>query len=46
MIESPEVNPHTCGQLIYDKGGNDIQWRKESFFNKDPGKTGELHVKE
>ena len=32
-IESPEMNPETYGQLIFDKAGKNIQWNKDSHFS-------------
>ena len=33
-IESPEVTHATMGTLFFDKGGKNIQWEKDSLFNK------------
>jgi hypothetical protein len=32
-IEDPEMNSHTYGHLIFDKGAKPMQWKKASIFN-------------
>ena len=33
-IKGPEVNSCASGKLVYDKGSKNIQWRRDSLFNK------------
>ena len=44
--ERPAINPCTYGCLIFDKGGKNIQWSKDTSSINCAGKTGQLHVKE
>ena len=42
--EDPEMNPHTYGHLIFDKGAKPIQWKKDTFSKNGAGTTGGYHV--
>jgi hypothetical protein len=44
-IEDSEMNPHTYGHLIFDKGAKTIQWKK-AFSTNGAGTTGNYHVEE
>ena len=44
-VESPDMNPQLYGQIIFDKAGKNIQWKKVSSING-AGKIGQLYVEE
>ena len=44
-IETPEVDPQLYGQLIFDKAGKTIHWKKVSSING-AGKIGHPHAEE
>ena len=42
--ENPEMNPHTYGHLIFDKGAKTIKWKKTVFSMNGAGVTDYYHV--
>ena len=44
-IESPEINSSLYGQLIFDKGGRTIKWKKTGSTTEGVGRSGQLLAK-
>jgi hypothetical protein len=40
--ENPDMNPCSYVHLIFEKGAKNIQWKKDSLFNKCFQETGYL----
>ena len=44
VTESPEINPDTYSQIIFNKGGKKIKCEKEVYSASAAGETGWLQV--
>ena len=44
-VGNPEINSHLHGQLIFDKGGQNLQWGKTVCSINIVGKILEIHAK-
>jgi hypothetical protein len=45
-MEKLELNPHIYGQMIFNQGEQDTQWRKNGLFNKWFWENAYPHAKE
>ena len=44
-IENPEMDPQMYGQVIFDKAGRNIQWKKKTVSSSNGhGKSGQWHA--
>ena len=46
MVHRTKMNPHSCGELTDDIGGNNTQWGKTVCSISGVGKTRKLHADE
>ena len=45
-IDNTEMDPQLYSQLIFNKAGKNIQWKKKASSTNGVGKPGQLHEEE